>query len=98
MADKNIKVKIANREYPLTVSESEEQDILEAAILINENIKKLKGSYVVSDYIDLLAMTALELATKNDSLKDVKKEALNKELENELDAISNRIDKVLSRS
>lgn len=96
MADKNIKVKIANREYPLTVSESEEEDILLAAQLINENIKKLKGSYVVSDYIDLLAMTALEFATKNESLSETKQVAFDSLMNKELDQISDKIDKVLS--
>lgn len=95
MADKNIKVKIANREYPLTVSESEEEDILLAAQLINENIKKLKGSYVVSDYIDLLAMTALEFATKNESLSETKQVAFDSLMNKELDQISDKIDKVL---
>lgn len=59
-----LKIKIANREYPLTVDAGEADQIKRAAAIVNENIQKLKGDYVVTDYVDLLAMTALELANR----------------------------------
>lgn len=64
MSKKNIKIKIGDRVYPLTVSESEEKTVTASAEQIAENIKKLKVQYKISDSQDLLAMTCLELATK----------------------------------
>lgn len=97
MAEKHINVQIANRNYPLTVSDDEEEGILLAAQMINENISKLKGSYVVTDYVDLLAMTALELASNSGELKNVKESATGKLLDKELDQINRKIDQVLNR-
>ena len=62
MAEKKITVKIAKRTYPLTIDSAEESKVLGAVQLINDNINKLKGNYLVSDYVDLLAMSALEIA------------------------------------
>lgn len=60
----SIKVKIADREYPLTVKMEEEEGVRKAAKLINENIKNLVDNYSVRDKQDLLAMTALQYATQ----------------------------------
>lgn len=64
MSQKNIKLKIGDRVYPLTVSESEEKTVITSAEKIAENIKKLKLQYKISDSQDLLAMSCLEFATK----------------------------------
>lgn len=95
MAEKNIEVKIGNRSYPLTIDESEEAKLKTAAQVINDNINKLKGNYVVTDYVDLLAMTALELALGSDETDSLKKSAENKILDSELDEISSLIDSCL---
>lgn len=60
----SIKVKIADREYPLSVSIDEEEAVRKAAKLINDNIAKLESNYSVRDKQDLLAMTALQYATQ----------------------------------
>ncbi|UTW60931.1 cell division protein ZapA [bacterium SCSIO 12741] len=96
MAEKNITVKIANREYPLQVEEGEEQKIKLAVQLINENINKLKGNYVVSDYVDLLAMTALEFATQSSDVEGYKDSAIQAVVEQEMDQIANKIDSCLA--
>lgn len=59
----SIKVKIADREYPLSVLMEEEEGVRKAAKLINDNIKSLDGNYSVRDKQDLIAMTALQYAT-----------------------------------
>lgn len=64
MSQKNVKIKIGDRVYPLTVSESEEKTVEISAEKIAENIKKLKIQYKITDSQDLLAMTCLEYATK----------------------------------
>ena len=64
MSKLSIKVIVAGRTYPLTVSEGEEAKVLKAAEDINKAIKLLQDNYAVKDMQDLLAMTALQLATK----------------------------------
>ncbi len=60
-----LKIIVAGRTYPLTVNSSEQQKVLKAADDINRAIKLLQESYAVKDMQDLLAMTALQLATKS---------------------------------
>ena len=64
MGKLSIKVVIAGRNYPLTVNEQEAEKVKNAAALINTSIKRLQENYAVKDMQDLLAMTALQLATK----------------------------------
>ena len=61
--DKNlkIKVKIANRLYPLTVSNDKEEIIRKSSKKIDNMIEKLEGSYAVRDKQDVLAMCALQI-------------------------------------
>ncbi len=66
MAKLSIKVVIAGRTYPLSVNESEQDRVLKAAEDINNSIKLLQKNYAVRDMQDLLAMTALQLASKAD--------------------------------
>ncbi len=65
MSSLSIKVTIAGRTYPLTIDREEEEVIRKAAAEINKNIDSLKNNYAVKDVQDLLAMTALQFATKN---------------------------------
>ncbi|MCR9172251.1 MAG: cell division protein ZapA [bacterium] len=64
MAKLSLKVVVAGRTYPLSVNESEQEKVLKAAEDINKAIKLLQENYAVKDKQDLLAMTALQLATK----------------------------------
>ncbi|OFZ09127.1 MAG: hypothetical protein A3D92_14155 [Bacteroidetes bacterium RIFCSPHIGHO2_02_FULL_44_7] len=69
MAKLSLKVVVAGRTYPLSVNESEEKRVLKAADDINKALKLLKENYAVRDMQDLLAMTALQLASKSDAGK-----------------------------
>ena len=64
MSKLSLKITLAGRTYPLTVNEGEGEKILKAAEDINRAIKLLQENYAVKDMQDLLAMTALQLATK----------------------------------
>jgi cell division protein ZapA len=64
MTELSIKVKIAEREYPISVKPEEEQGVRMAAKMINDNVRDLEQNYAVRDKIDLLAMTALQFATQ----------------------------------
>ena len=65
MGELSIKIKIANRVYPLTVDSSEEEGIRNAAEKINQSIGDFERLYDVKDKQDLLAMAALKVATRN---------------------------------
>ncbi len=69
MGELSIKIKIANRVYPLTVDSSEEEGIRNAAEKINQSIGDFERLYDVKDKQDLLAMAALKVATRNFDLE-----------------------------
>lgn len=64
MSSLPIKIIIAGRTYPLTVAMEEEENIRKAAKNIEDSITLFQESYAVKDKQDLLAMTALQLATQ----------------------------------
>lgn len=66
MAKLSLKVVVAGRTYPLSVNEDEQEKVMKAAEDINKAIKLLQDNYAVKDMQDLLAMTALQLASKSD--------------------------------
>ena len=70
MSSLSIKVNIGGRTYPLTISRDEEEQVRKAAADINKNIDNLKQNYAVKDIQDLLAMTALQYASKHVSEND----------------------------
>lgn len=65
MGDLSIKIKIANRVYPLTVNAKEEEGVRKVADEINKSIADYQKLYAVKDYQDLLAMVALKLISTN---------------------------------
>ena len=69
MGELSIKIKIANRVYPLTVDASEEEGIRNAAEKINQSIGDFERFYAVKDKQDLIAMAALKVATRNFDLE-----------------------------
>jgi cell division protein ZapA len=64
MADLTIKVNVGNRTYPVTTTASEKETVEQSARLVNETVQSLKEKYAVKDMQDLLAMAALQLASK----------------------------------
>ncbi len=70
----NIKISLANRLYPMNISNSEEKIIRQSAFKIEKMLKLLKDKYSVKDDQDLLAMCALQLCVrleKSDTQKRV---------------------------
>ncbi|MBA4738782.1 MAG: cell division protein ZapA [Flavobacteriaceae bacterium] len=67
-----IKLSVANRVYPLTISPSQEEGLRMAAQQINNLIKKFEQNYSVQDKQDALAMCALQIASskKQESLDE----------------------------
>lgn len=59
-----VRLNIAGREYPLRAPASEVENLRRAAETINEQFDAFKAQFNVEDPVDLLAMTALHLATE----------------------------------
>ena len=76
-----IKLTVADRVYPLTISPDQEAPLRVSAKKIDEMTKQLEENYAVRDKQDVLAMCALQYAAKlenqleNNTTKD---EPLNK--------------------
>lgn len=70
MGELSIKIKIANRVYPLTVNADEEEGIRSAAEKINHSIAEFERLYDVKDKQDLIAMAALKVASRNFDLEN----------------------------
>src|SRR5690606_3326838 len=65
MDDKlKIKLSIADRVYPLTVSMSQEEGLRSASKKIDSMIKQFEENYAVRDKQDVLAMCALQFASQ----------------------------------
>ncbi len=65
MDDKlKIKISIADRIYPLTVSMSQEEGLRSASKKIDVMIKQFEENYAVRDKQDVLAMCALQFASQ----------------------------------
>ena len=69
MAKVSLKIVVAGRTYPLSVEENEVDKVQSAAANINKAIQVLQENYAVKDMRDLLAMSALQLATKSNGPK-----------------------------
>jgi cell division protein ZapA (FtsZ GTPase activity inhibitor) len=90
MSKISLKIVVAGRTYPLNVNEGEQKKVLKAAEDINKSIKLLQENYAVKDMQDLLAMTALQLATKSTQTTQVE-EADYTEIENSLNELLKEI-------
>jgi cell division protein ZapA (FtsZ GTPase activity inhibitor) len=87
MSKLSIRVVVAGRTYPLTVNENEQEKVAKAAEDINKAIKLLQDNYAVKDMQDLLAMTALQLASKSATKTETSAEADYSKIESELEQL-----------
>ena len=95
MEQLSIKVKIADREYPLKVKQHEEERIRSAAKMLNEKVKQFRELFGKDDKQDLLAMAAFDLMV--DKLRQQEATALNNEhIENRLDYLEDLINNTLN--
>lgn len=60
MEDLSIKIKIADREYPMKVKRDDEERVRMASRLINEKLKSYREQFGIDDKQDLLAMVAFD--------------------------------------
>jgi cell division protein ZapA (FtsZ GTPase activity inhibitor) len=77
-----INIVIAGRTYPLSVSNTkEEEGMRKAATAINNLISMYEQNYAVSDKQDVLAMSALQFASKLEILSLDKNDTNNEEID-----------------
>jgi cell division protein ZapA len=60
MEELSIKIKIADREYPMKVKRADEERIRTAGKLINEKLRSYREQFGIEDKQDLLAMVAFD--------------------------------------
>jgi cell division protein ZapA len=65
MNEVSIEIKLANRNYPLRINETDADAVLRAAALVNVKLNEFEDKYQIRDVQDLFAMTALQLAVQN---------------------------------
>jgi cell division protein ZapA len=80
--------------YPLTVQQSEEENIRKAVKSIDEMVRDYEQNYAVKDKQDLLAMVALHYASQALELND-KSTTIDKGLNDQLKALNGLISEVL---
>lgn len=66
----SIKIKIADREYPMKVTMEEEERIRKTGKLLNEKIKHFRDQFGIDDKQDLLAMVAFDSLVEKMSLQE----------------------------
>ena len=82
-----IKLSIADRVYPLTISPSQEEGLRKAAKKIEEMIMRFEKSYAVRDKQDVLAMCALQFAAQVEQ-KTIDKDLDTSDVEERLKALN----------
>lgn len=96
MAEKlKIKLSIADRVYPLTIDPSQEEGLRKAAKNIEQLVKNFEQNYAVRDKQDVLAMCALQFASKIEQ-KGIDKMEDTKEVTQRLKALDQLVNSKLS--
>lgn len=78
MSELSIKIRIAEREYPMRVKEEEEERLRVVGKLLNERLRFFKEQFNIQDKQDLLAMVAFETMVEKLKLEDEKNNHLSK--------------------
>ncbi|MBB6612356.1 cell division protein ZapA [Pontibacter sp. Tf4] len=78
MSELSIKIRIAEREYPMRVKEEEEERLRLVGRLLNERLKFFKDQFGIQDKQDLLAMVAFETMVEKLKLEEDKNLHLSK--------------------
>jgi len=96
MSDKlKIKLSIADRVYPLTIDPAQEEGLRKAAKNIEQLAKKFEQNYAVRDKQDVLAMCALQFASKIEQ-NGIEQTEGTKEAEERLQALDDLVNSKLA--
>ncbi|WP_368855177.1 cell division protein ZapA [Polaribacter sp. 20A6] len=87
-----INIVIAGRTYPLSVNNTkEEEGMRKAATAINKLISMYEENYAVSDKQDVLAMCALQFASKAE-ITSLEKDSTDREVVDRIKELTNLVD------
>ncbi len=89
----SIKIKIADREYPMKVKSDDEEKVRNAGKLINEKLRSYREQFGIDDKQDLLAMVAFDSVV--DKLETEKQE---KEMDDSVIQKINHLNHLVSQS
>ena len=92
-----IKISVADRVYPMTITASQEEGLRKAAKKIEVVIKQFEQSYAVRDKQDVLAMCALQFAAQTEQ-KGLDKDAEIHEVEEKINLLNELLENNLSLS
>lgn len=90
-----IKLSIADRVYPLTIDPAQEEGLRKAAKNIEQLAKQFEQNYAVRDKQDVLAMCALQFASKIEQ-RGIEKQEDNQEVTERLQALETLVTSKLS--
>jgi cell division protein ZapA len=71
MRELSIKIKIADREYPMKVDPDDEERIRRAGKIINEKLKHYSKHFGIDDKQDLLAMVAFDILVDKSQKEEI---------------------------
>ncbi|WP_413514007.1 cell division protein ZapA [Myroides odoratus] len=91
-----IKISIADRVYPLTVTYSQEEALRSASKKIDIMISQFEDNYAVRDKQDVLAMCALQFASQTEQKTIDTSENYNKAVDR-LVRLDEALDRILSK-
>ena len=91
-----IRLSVADRVYPLTVSYSQEEALRSASKKIETMIHQFEENYAVRDKQDVLAMCALQFASQTEQTKIDTTEGYNKSVDR-LMKLNEALDRILSK-
>ena len=90
----SIKIKIADREYPMKVIPEDEERIRKAGRIINEKIKHYAQQFGIDDKQDLLAMVAFDILVDKSQKEEI--EVINDETVTErISSLNNMVSRAL---
>ena len=92
-----IKISIADRVYPLTVTMSQEEGLRSASKKIDAMMKQFEENYAVRDKQDVLAMCALQFASQLEQ-KKTEVAVLDTDSIDRLAQLNNALEKYLNKS
>jgi cell division protein ZapA len=93
MGELSIKVKIADREYPMRIDSSEEERLRLAGKMVNERLKNYRDQFGIDDKQDLLAMVAFDCV-----IERMKTEASNSNLSDNITNKISYLDQIISEA
>ena len=93
MGELSIKIKIADREYPMRIDSSEEERLRLAGKMVNEKLKNYRDQFGIDDKQDLLAMVAFDCMVEK-----MKTETSNSGLTDNIESRISYLDKLVSEA